>query len=60
MITGLAEAQLAILIEEWERALPEKIKLAYLPSPGVIRLRLGVTADDNIEKSKQGEHNVKI
>jgi nicotinamide-nucleotide amidase len=53
MITGLAEAQLAILIEEWERALPEKIKLAYLPSPGVIRLRLGVTADDNIEKSKK-------
>ncbi len=53
MITGLAEAQLAILIEQWERELPENIKLAYLPSPGVIRLRLGIIAEKNIEESKK-------
>ncbi len=41
MITsGLAESILAERIEAWESALPEYIKLAYLPSFGRVRLRL--------------------
>lgn len=41
MITaGLAESMLAQKIESWENALPPYLKLAYLPSPGVVRLRL--------------------
>ncbi|MFI3302087.1 MAG: competence/damage-inducible protein A [Rikenellaceae bacterium] len=41
MITvGVPESQLAIKIEEWESALPPFLKLAYLPSPGRVRLRL--------------------
>lgn len=39
-LTGIAESSLAILLEEWESALPASMKLAYLPKDGVIRLRL--------------------
>ncbi|MEG1699663.1 MAG: competence/damage-inducible protein A [Alistipes sp.] len=37
---GLAESMLAKAIEAWENALPAYLKLAYLPNPGSVRLRL--------------------
>ncbi len=37
---GLPESMLAEKISAWEDALPEYIKLAYLPSPQGVRLRL--------------------
>lgn len=37
---GLAESLLAERIEPWEDALPSYLKLAYLPAPGIVRLRL--------------------
>lgn len=37
---GIGESLLAEKIESWEDNLPEFIKLAYLPSPGQVRLRL--------------------
>lgn len=37
---GLAESVLAATISEWEDALPSWMRLAYLPSPSQIRLRL--------------------
>ncbi|HJC17098.1 MAG TPA: competence/damage-inducible protein A [Candidatus Alistipes stercorigallinarum] len=37
---GLAESMLAKRIEKWEEALPPYLKLAYLPNPGAVRLRL--------------------
>ena len=41
MITaGLAESMLAERIAPWENALPPYLKLAYLPNPGAVRLRL--------------------
>ena len=41
MITaGLPESMLAAKIEAWENALPSYLKLAYLPNPGAVRLRL--------------------
>ena len=41
MITaGLPESMLAERIEKWEDALPASLKLAYLPSPNIVRLRL--------------------
>jgi nicotinamide-nucleotide amidase len=46
IITGLGESQLALLIEDWENNLPENINLAYLPSPGMIRLRLGINGNN--------------
>jgi nicotinamide-nucleotide amidase len=49
---GSYEAQLAEKLEDFEAALPENISLAYLPSPGIIRLRLGTVGDD-LEKLKR-------
>ena len=40
LVHGIPESKLAILIEEWENALPPYIHLAYLPKDGIIRLRL--------------------
>ena len=40
LVYGLGESTLAARIETWENALPEHIKLAYLPSLGRMRLRL--------------------
>lgn len=37
---GLGESFLAEKIADWEKALPEHIKLAYLPSLGEVKLRL--------------------
>jgi nicotinamide-nucleotide amidase len=37
---GIGESFLAAQIEEWENSLPSNIKLAYLPQPGIVRLRL--------------------
>jgi len=42
---GVAESVLAVQIEDFEDNLPKHIKLAYLPSPGVVRLRLTGRAD---------------
>lgn len=50
MITsGMAESMLAARIAEWEDALPHDIKLAYLPSPNVVRLRLSAYDVDDAE-----------
>jgi nicotinamide-nucleotide amidase len=46
MLQGIAESMLAQMIEPWEIQLPSSIKLAYLPSPGLIRLRLTAKGDD--------------
>lgn len=45
MLQGIAESSLALLIESWENQLAPNIKLAYLPSPGIIRLRLSAKGD---------------
>ncbi|TYA71380.1 competence/damage-inducible protein A [Seonamhaeicola marinus] len=40
LVYGLGESALAARIEDWEDALPEDMKLAYLPNLGKMRLRL--------------------
>lgn len=40
MTYGRGESMIAEQIEAWENNLPDFIKLAYLPSPGKVRLRL--------------------
>ncbi|MBO5464688.1 MAG: CinA family nicotinamide mononucleotide deamidase-related protein [Alistipes sp.] len=48
MITaGVAESILAERISEWEDSLPAGIKLAYLPAPNVVRLRLSAYDVEN-------------
>ena len=43
---GKGESLVAERIEDWENNLPEFIKLAYLPSPGRVRLRLSARGID--------------
>jgi nicotinamide-nucleotide amidase len=43
---GIGESWLAELIQKWEDSLPANIKLAYLPQPGMVRLRLTGTGKD--------------
>ena len=40
MITGITESALAERLEDFEASLPTGLHLAYLPTPGLIRLRL--------------------
>lgn len=37
---GIPESRIAQRIEEWEDSLPTNMKLAYLPQPGMVRLRI--------------------
>ncbi|TDE43864.1 CinA family nicotinamide mononucleotide deamidase-related protein [Flavobacterium rhamnosiphilum] len=43
---GQGESMVAERIEDWENNLPEFIKLAYLPAPGRVRLRLSARGTD--------------
>ncbi|UOX32496.1 competence/damage-inducible protein A [Flavobacterium sediminilitoris] len=53
MTYGRGESLIAEQIEDWENNLPNYIKLAYLPSPGKVRLRL--TARGNNEEGLKNE-----
>ena len=56
MITaGLPESMLAKAIETWENALPPYLKLAYLPNPGAVRLRLSAYEVEGESVSKEIE-----
>lgn len=59
LIHGIAESDLAMVISDWETALPSFMKLAYLPSPGIIRLRISSTGNnkEKLENSVE-EHLV--
>lgn len=46
-IHSIPEAVLAEMLSLWEDSLPEIIKVAYLPSPGKIRLRLSSQGADS-------------
>ncbi|GAB5399641.1 MAG: competence/damage-inducible protein A [Aureisphaera sp.] len=46
---GLGESTIAERISDWEDALPKRIKLAYLPSLGRVRLRLSSKGDNEKE-----------
>ncbi|MDR1757993.1 MAG: competence/damage-inducible protein A [Bacteroidales bacterium] len=43
---GIAESDLADILSAWETALPTDMSLAYLPRPGIIRLRLTAKGKD--------------
>jgi nicotinamide-nucleotide amidase len=60
---GIGESALAEIIETWEDKLHEKnIKLAYLPQPGIVRLRLSTFGPDmnkliqNVDKEIEKLH----
>jgi nicotinamide-nucleotide amidase len=56
---GQGESLVAERIEEWENNLPEFIKLAYLPAPGRVRLRLSARGTDKEKLETAIAENVK-
>lgn len=55
---GVGESWLSQMISEWENNLPENIKLAYLPQPSIVRLRLSARGADQSELESQIESQV--
>ena len=54
MITyGLGESIIAEKISDWESALPQHIKLAYLPNLGRVRLRLSAKGTDAVQLNSE-------
>ena len=50
---GIGESSLAEIISDWEDKLPSNIKLAYLPQPGIVRLRLSCIGKDKTKLQQQ-------
>ena len=50
---GIGESFLADTIQDWETALPSRLKLAYLPSFGMVRLRITGTGTDRTSLEKE-------
>ena len=56
---GIGESFLSEIIAEWENSLADKnIKLAYLPSPGMVRLRLSASGNNETALRKSVEEKV--
>ena len=57
---GVGESLLAERIADWENNLPNTIKLAYLPSPGMVKLRLSSSGKDKqaVERSIADQVNM--
>lgn len=55
MAYNITESALAQILEPWETALPPYAHLAYLPKPGVLRLRLDLrnAPEGEVERLKQ-------
>ena len=53
---GVGESFLAATIAPWEHSLPAHIRLAYLPQPGLVRLRLSATGADARQLQSEVEH----
>ncbi len=50
LVSGITESALAILLEDFEAKLPGNFSLAYLPSYGLIRLRLSAWGKENLSE----------
>jgi nicotinamide-nucleotide amidase len=55
---GIGESFLSEILEDWETRLPENLHLAYLPQPGIVRLRL--TGQDKEEPRLQKQMDEEI
>ena len=49
LVYGIPESSLAIKLTDWENNLPTCIKLAYLPTPGLVKLRMSGFLPDRKE-----------
>jgi nicotinamide-nucleotide amidase len=60
LTSGMGESFLADRIAHWEDALPQNTKLAYLPSPGRVRLRISVEADQQEMANAQLQKQINL
>jgi nicotinamide-nucleotide amidase len=49
LVVGISESGLAMKLTDWENNLHECLKLAYLPSPGLVKLRLSGFLPNRVE-----------
>jgi nicotinamide-nucleotide amidase len=49
---GIPEAYLADRLKEWQKGLPDNLKVAYLPTPGIVKIRISSRGENihHIEK----------
>lgn len=59
MTQGIGESFLSEKIATWEDALPEHIKLAYLPQPGIVRLRLSAMGHNKTDLRRALDTQIK-
>jgi nicotinamide-nucleotide amidase len=57
---GIPESKLAAKIESWENALPDHIKLAYLPTYGQVKLRLTSSGEQLEELKRQTDEQIEL
>jgi nicotinamide-nucleotide amidase len=55
---GIGESFLSDILEDWEIHLPVNLHLAYLPQPGIVRLRLTGQGEDESQLQKKMEEEV--
>lgn len=59
-IEGIPESDLMKTIEDWETNLPPTIKLAYLPSAGIVKLRMSSLNEDGKANDLMDEASKKL
>ncbi|MBN1118561.1 MAG: competence/damage-inducible protein A [Bacteroidales bacterium] len=59
LTTGVPESSMANRLVEFEKDLPESMSLAYLPSPGILRLRLSISGESEPELAKIFEYHAR-
>lgn len=58
VVYNIPESMLAEMLEDWERDLPDNFGLAYLPSAGLIKLRLTAKGNDRAALESSIEHEL--
>ena len=59
LVSEITESALAILLDDFEAKLPGNFSLAYLPSYGLIRLRLSVRGKENLPEMRFQEKKLR-
>jgi nicotinamide-nucleotide amidase len=55
---GTGESMIAEILHDWEIKLPPHIKLAYLPQPGMVRLRFTANGEDRRHLEEEVEKEI--
>ncbi|NJK86338.1 MAG: hypothetical protein HC906_10575 [Bacteroidales bacterium] len=57
--SGVPESTMADKIASWENALPSSVTLAYLPSPGILKLRLSTSGKNPLDAKQLIENQAR-